>query len=64
MYSQVTNTLSDSVKSFDIFGKRIEMSFNNKGKQHTTILGGICTLMVYTFFIYYITLMLTRINKL
>ena len=37
------------IKSIDLFGQKVELSFNGEGSQHNTYIGGIVSFFVRTF---------------
>ena len=41
------------VKGFDLFGHQIKMRFNGKGDMHQTLLGGLATMCLYFFMLFY-----------
>ena len=37
------------IRSIDLFGQKVELSFNGEGNQHNTYIGGIVSIFVRTF---------------
>jgi hypothetical protein len=45
-----------TLKKIDLFGHTMTLNFNQKGKSHTTYIGGFCSIFLYAFFIFFISL--------
>lgn len=44
-----------SLKKIDLFGHTMTLNFNQKGRTHTTYIGGFCSIFLYAFFIFFIS---------
>ena len=44
-----------------MFGHPINLSFNNKGESHNTLIGGLCSIVVNIFLLYYFTTLSIRL---
>ena len=42
------------ITSYDLFGKKVELSFNKKGSSHNTLLGGSVSIFIRGFMAFYI----------
>ena len=41
------------IKSQDMFGQQIMLNFNNRGSAHNTFVGGVASLLIYSFISWY-----------
>ena len=45
--------LLKKIRSYDIYGKQIDLNFNSKGNSHNTYIGGVCSVFSTLFYIMY-----------
>ena len=54
-------SIISKIKNKDLFGHVIQLNFNQKGSSHRTVIGGLLSLIIYSFMGFYILL---SFNKL
>ena len=42
------------ITSYDLYGKKVELSFDGKGSSHNTLVGGIVSIFIKSFMLFYI----------
>ena len=47
-------SLIKSIRSLDLFGHSIELNFRKKGSTHNTLIGGLVSILIFTFMAYYV----------
>jgi hypothetical protein len=45
--------LKDIIRQVDLFGIEVKLNFDGEREQHTTLPGGIVSLMLYGFYVFY-----------
>ena len=45
----------DYIKSHDLFGHKVELTFNKDGSEHKTLFGGFVSIFIKTFLLWYTT---------
>jgi hypothetical protein len=52
--------MEKQVKSQDYFGHDVQLSFNKKGPQHQTLIGGVVSLFINMFMVVYVGILFKR----
>ena len=56
--------MKKGLKKIDLFGHEMRLNFNQKGGTHATYIGGFCSIFLYGFFIFFISLKaVTLLNR-
>ena len=55
------NSLSKAITSQDLFGYTISFNFQQKGDKHNTLIGGFCSILLKTIFIYFVVLNIKKL---
>ena len=62
MLKQLCKRLKDIIKDQDSFGYDVSLTFNNSGRTHNTLIGGILSIFVYIFMMSYFYSLYKKIN--
>ena len=53
--------LKDIIRQVDLFGIEVKLNFDGEREQHTTLPGGIISLMLYGFYVFYFIFLLLKL---
>ena len=53
-------SIRNFIRKFDLFGQPILLNFNNKGNIHTTLIGGLVSIIVQLFLYWYLIIHVKR----
>ena len=55
--------LKDFILENDSFGYNVTVSFNKRGGTYNTIIGGICSMVLWSLLLGYMILLISRVNN-
>ena len=52
--------MQEFLKNRDLFGHPVQLNFNKKGSQHTTVVGGVVSIIVKVLMLTYVGVLMNR----